>query len=235
MKKHIGKIANTDQRCVVVYMQIPGREDHALVVSTDNLPPRFEQALMTIVESKEAQAETTLGTVMQRRVLPDTGENLLQALHERGMLRAVHVDQVVMMPVPNMPFPLRGILRDLGRHVPGEAPAKEAVERFNPHANNTAALDHETKLNIARNLLVEADMLSSEAANKREKAYAFAPELRRPTAPVQAVAPLVEQEAPKVRKPRAKVSAETIVLEAAGDLVIKAPKIDRKPSGKKSV
>lgn len=182
MKRHIGKIANTDHRCLVVYMQIPGREDHALIVSTDNLNPRFEQALMAVVESKEGQAAVNLGEVMQRRIMQDTGEYLLQALHERGMLRAVHIDQVVMMPVPNMPFPLRGVLRDMGREVPGEVPLKESVERFNPHANNSAALTDENKLNIARNLLVEASLLDAEAKNKREKAYAYAPELRQPEA-----------------------------------------------------
>ena len=48
MKKHIGRIANTDQRVVVVFMQIPGKDDHALVVSTDNLPERFHQATILV-------------------------------------------------------------------------------------------------------------------------------------------------------------------------------------------
>jgi hypothetical protein len=211
MKRHIGKLANTDQRCLVVFMQIPGREDHALIVSTDNLNGRFEQALMSIVESKEAQAAVDLGVVMQRRIMQDTNENLLQALHDRGMLRAVHIDQVVMMPVPNMPFPLRGVLRDMGRTIPGEAPVKEAVERFNPHANNTAALSDENRLNIAQNLLVEANMLTAEANSKREKAYAYAPHLKPKDTVAVADYGLEMHEAPKARKPRAKVSAEEIV------------------------
>jgi hypothetical protein len=214
MKKHIGKLVNTDQRVVVVFMQIPERADHALVVSIDNLHPRLEQALLEIVDSKEGQHDPVLANILGRRVLPDTNENVLKALHERQLLRAVHVDQVVMLPQPNMPFPLRGILQSMGRAVPGEVqPEASQAERFNPHANNTAALDDETKVMIARNLIIEADMLAAEAANKREKAYTYAPSLR--PAPASYAAPVTLNEvsttakatkAPRARKPSTKAA-----------------------------
>ena len=50
MMRHVAKIANTDQRCVVAFLQIPGREDHALVIPTDSLPPRTEQAVMDLLK-----------------------------------------------------------------------------------------------------------------------------------------------------------------------------------------
>lgn len=213
MKRHIGKLANTDQRVVVVFMQIPGREDHALIVSTDNLHPRLEQAVMEIVNSKEGQADESLGNVLGRRILPDTNENVLKALHEGQVLRPVHINQIVMLPQPNMPFPLRDILRQMGRTIPGEAPAQQEVERFNPHTANTQALDEETKNLIARNLLVEADMLAAEVAQKREKAYAYVPSLRpAPAAPTNLVisnAPITATVKPKrapARKKAAKVA-----------------------------
>lgn len=185
MKRHIGKLANTDQRIVVVFMQIPGREDHALVVSTDNLHPRLEQALIEVVDSKEGQQDESLGNVLGRRILPDTNENVLKALHERQLLRPVHVDQVVMLPQPNMPFPLRDVLTQMGRAIPGEQTTLSQVERFNPYANNTAALSDEAKMGLAQDLLIQADMLAAEVTHKREQAYAYVPSLR-PAAAVAA-------------------------------------------------
>src|ERR1700750_8161 len=115
MMRHVAKIANTDQRCVVAFMQIPNREDHALVIPTDNLPPRFEQAVMDVLKSPEGQQETDFGVVLSRHLLPDTGQNILETLHNQGRLVPVSVHQVLMMPTPNNPVKLSAILETLGR------------------------------------------------------------------------------------------------------------------------
>lgn len=183
MKRHIGKIINTDQRVVVVFMQIPGREDHALVVSTDNLPPRFEQYLMEVVESPEGQQDPTLANVLGRRLMPDSTNTVLQAMHDTGYMRAVHIDQVMMYPMPNMPFPLRRIIESnngsipASTAVPAAAKAQTAEDKYNQHADNLAAYSADERANIARNLLVEADLLQSDADRKRAMAYRYAPEL----------------------------------------------------------
>lgn len=217
MKKHIAKLVNTDQRCVVVFMQIPGDHSHALIVSTDNLTPRFEQALMEIVESQEGQADAVLANVLNRRLLPDTGENVLVALHNGGLLRRVHRDQVIMLPQPNMPIPLRRLIEMMG----GEAPEPSAEhppipeEKYNPHTQNQRAMSEEERQGIARNLIVEAEDLEAIAREKRERAYTFAPEFAPKTvkapravlaeAPAESVAKTVTKTAPK----RVKVTAKT--------------------------
>lgn len=180
MRRHVGKLSNTDLRCVIVFMQIPNREDHALVVTTDNLPPRFEQALLDVVDSPEGQAETVLANVLSRRMMPDSTKTLLQAMHEAGVLRAVPVTQVIMLPEPNRPYPLADILAmNAAAALGGEAAARAEEEtRFNPHANNQNAANSEQRLGIARNLIIEAEMLEADAKSKREKAYQYAPELR---------------------------------------------------------
>jgi hypothetical protein len=185
MKKHIGKIANTDQRVVVVFMQIPGKDDHALVVSTDNLPERFHNAVMDILESPEGQAERDLATVLGRRLLPDTGQNVMEALHLQGYMTAVHVDQVVMTPRPNMPFPLRGILESMGNVLPPATPDyAHSVNKYNPHIANAAAASSDDKQAIARNLVLQAEDLRSqakvllaEADRKQDQAALYVPEL----------------------------------------------------------
>ena len=100
MMRHVAKLARTDQRCVVVFMQIPGREDHALVVPTDSLPPRFEQAVMDVLQSPQGQQEENFGIILSRHLLPDTGQNILEALHSQNRLLPVPVQQVLMMPTP---------------------------------------------------------------------------------------------------------------------------------------
>ena len=230
MKRHLARMANTDQRVVVVFMQIPGKEDHALIVATDNLPPRWEQFLMQVVESPEGQGDPDLGNVLGRRLMPDTTETLLQALHSAGLLRSVPINNVIMFPEPNRPFALRQILQAMGRILPDEYAAVDQMNetktekvspigqqktpidpfangdpKFNPYTSNQEATVSENAVGIARSLLIEADMLEADAKAKREKAYGFAPHLRPQTKTKKAVAapaPVAE-----VQKPVAKVRA----------------------------
>jgi hypothetical protein len=198
MKRHIGKMANTDQRLVVVFMQIPGREDHALVIPTDTLPARYEQAVMEILESPEGQAEETLANTLSRRLMPDTGKPVLQALHDAGILKPVPIANIMMMPMPNMPFPLVTILEGMGRSVVA-SPVKQAaapvadmsaVEKYNQIAVNQKIEGVENRRAIAQNLLIEAEMLEGEARKKRARAYSVAPEMAPKTTPLPAVVAL---------------------------------------------
>jgi hypothetical protein len=179
--RHIGKIASTDQRCVVAFMQLPDKPDHALVILTDPLPPRYQQALMSILESNEGQADETLANVLARRIMPDTGKTVLVTLHERGYLQPMPVSNVLMLPRPNMPFPLEQILQGMNRIVPqSDAPryADAAMQKFNPHTSNQKADAIEQSTRIASNLLIEAEMLEATAEKKRKDAYALAPHLQ---------------------------------------------------------
>lgn len=216
-KRHLGKIVNTDMRCVVVFMQIPDRPDHALIVTTDNLNPRFEQALLSIVESQEAQKEPALGTVLSRRLLPDTGQPILQALHEARLLRPIHIDQILMLPMPNTPYPLREVITMMGGVAPAILEEVPVIteDKYNPHVQNANAMNVEQRIGIARNLIIEAEMLESDAQAKRERAYVLSPELapKKRAAPVlqNTTVPLIETqaEAPKTKttKPRPRKTA----------------------------
>lgn len=183
MMRHVAKIANTDQRCVVAFMQIPNREDHALVVPTDNLPPRIEQAVMDVLKSPQGQQEENFGVALSRHLLPDTGQNILEALHAGSRLVPVPVQQVLMMPTPNQPVKLSSILESLGRLPDQQTKGlmeEYAVEKFNPHINNQVASSNENQRLIARNLIVEAELLELDAKRKREQAYGIDPSLRPP-------------------------------------------------------
>lgn len=201
MIRHVAKIANTDQRCVVVFMQIPQREDHALVVPIDNLPPRFEQAVMDVLKSPQGQQEQDFGVALSRHLLPDTGQNILETLHAQNRLVPVPVHQVLMMPTPNNPVKLSSILESLGRLPDQQTKGlmqEYAVEKFNPHINNQVAQSNENSRAIGRNLIVEAEMLELDARRKREQAYNIDPTLR--PAVLTPIETLVEDEAPKRKR-----------------------------------
>ena len=278
-QRHIGRMARTDQRLIVIFMQIPDREDHALVVASDSLPPRFEQSLMQVVQSPEGQNAQDLGTVLARRLMPDTNASLLTTLHTAGLLQPVPVDNIVMFPLPNQAYPLRKILESMGRLIqapqqafqnpygdpvgaaspyaadlpmtdpndpqflteqadpwgadPYAAAAAQAnapyaqpvatgdvyaqTDRFNQHVQNQNAGVNERNLGIANNLLIEAQMLESEANRKREQAYQQAPSLR--PAPAPAPAPT-----PRLAPQRRPAPAAAAAAAAAAPAPVAAPK-----------
>lgn len=290
-------MARTDQRLIVIFMQIPDREDHALVVASDSLPPRFEQALMQVVQSPEGQNAQDLGTVLARRLMPDTNASLLTTLHTAGLLQPIPVDNIVMFPLPNQAYPLRKILESMGRLIqaptqqfqnpygdpvgaaspyaadlpltdpndpqflseqadpwgadPYAAAAAQAqqpnngypaapyappapayappvatgdvyaqTDRFNQHVQNQNAGVNERNFGIANNLLIEAQMLESEANRKREQAYQQAPSLR--PAPVQAPRP-APQRRPAPAAATAPVAAPAPAPKAQAKTRAKAP------------
>jgi hypothetical protein len=179
LKRHIGRIRNTDRRCVVVYMQIPGKTDHALVVDTDALPDSLHDALQEVVQSHEGQSTVALANLLSRRIVPHLGVDIMNVLHARGSLQAVPVDNVVMYPSPNSPYPLRSIIEMMG----GQGAADLAQSPVDPtlqnrHTENHKAAAQEEQIAVAMNLIHQANDMASQAQRKREEAYRIAPSLR---------------------------------------------------------
>lgn len=202
--RHIGKTSNTDRRLVVVYMQIPGREDHALVVDTDSLPTKYHDDLMQVVQG-EGQKQAVLADILQRRIMPSTGLDMLTTLHHANQLQAMPAQNVIMLPYPNQGIPLPNIIEVMS----GEpAPEPEVEHAENRIIENQNIEKYDANENIAKNLLIEADMLAQEAHAKREKAYSMAPALR-PKAPKAAPA------APATEIPTAEVPAKTRAKKAS--------------------
>lgn len=220
-KKHVGRIRNTDRRCVVVYMQIPGNEDNALVIDTDALPDRFHDALMTIIDSTEGQQVTHLHTLLARRVMPDMGLDMMNALHTYGLLRAVPIDNVVMFPAPNAPCPLRTIVD----YINGNPEAVEEPQNLeNRVLENQKADSTQAQIDIAQNILQQAADLEAEAAKKREQAYRLVPALR---PQVTASPEVTEASVPAAEAPLAPVEVQHDVIEvpavAAEPEIVDAP------------
>ncbi len=203
MKRHVGKISNTDKRCVIVFMQIPEDPEYALIIDTEALPERWHEGLMSIVEH-EGQKFTNLADLLARRIMPDTNMDILNTLHHAGRLQKVPVANVIMYPLPNHPVPLTKVIEAVQGDLAGEVAetavtddivvndvgVDEAVaeasaeamaanpERFSRIQHNQDLDVEERRMMTANNLLIEAEMLAEEADRKRSQAYGVAPELK---------------------------------------------------------
>jgi hypothetical protein len=222
IKKHVGKVKSTDKRCVVVFMQLPDEKNHALIIDVEALQPRYEQILLEVVDSQEGQNENDLASAMARRTVQESGRTVLEEFHVHGLMRKEPIENIIMMPRPNAPFPLRDILEQLGKldETVAEAPAvpnNNAEVKYNAFTNNMNAQDEEKRQAMAMNFLMEADMLVAEANKKREQAYAVAPELRpRKAAKAVVAAEPVLAEVPETTNKRGrKTNAQRAAIAAA--------------------
>ena len=119
-----------------------------------------------------------MGDILSRRIMPDTGLDVLNTFHRHGLLRSEPVDNIIMLPRPNMPFPLRQILEGMGKVIKPAEEYDASMIKYNPYETNQGAMKAEQALGIAKNILVEAADLEAIASGKREQAYKLAPELR---------------------------------------------------------
>jgi len=171
--KHVGKVLNTGRRCIVVFREIPGEEDHCLVVDTDSLPDRYHDNIMEGVESITAQEANNFYEYAQRQMFSD-GTNMLTTLHTHGWLKK-HPDwNIAMTPNPNMEIKLTDLNRMI-REQQGEKPiVKEEIkkEQVKPDPNFD-----ENKFK-AKDLLAQAQLLSEDVERLTKEAYTLDPSLK---------------------------------------------------------
>ena len=96
--KHVGKVG--EKPCVVLYREVPGEAENALIVKTETLPDSQHDALMNVIGSAEAQESNDIADVLDRRQFAD-GQNMLQALHFDRRIEKVSVDLVTLTPTPS--------------------------------------------------------------------------------------------------------------------------------------
>lgn len=187
LKRHVGKIENTDRKCIVVYMQIPGKEDHALIIDADALPDRYHEPIMKIVESIEGQKSLNLADILSRRIMPTTGLDVLNTLHQDRFLTTIPVSNIIMYPKPNMPIRLTDLIQEMKKiENPKEIPVVDEI-KYNPYENITTSENSMAMESVAKNLLVEASLLEEEAKRKRQQAYQISPHLTKDISPISEV------------------------------------------------
>lgn len=177
--KHVGRHSATGQRLVVVFMQLPDEPENALVVYSDSLPDRYHQTLMEAVESPEGQASKQLYEALSRKVFWH-GIQILQTLHQERFLVKVPTKTVIMTPNSATSISLDELLEKMAETDDNvSAPVTEKKESTKSQVDvNVEVSKKEENKQIAQNLLVQAQLLESDAKRKREEAYKYDPSLK---------------------------------------------------------
>lgn len=218
--KHVGKNQH-GSRVVVVFREIPDDADHCLVVHSDSLMDMYHDNLMRTVETNSAQATVDLYEVLQRSHFTDGGQ-MLNTLHQRGLLKKYSVDDITMVPMPNRAVPLRDVNNAIregkGEEVmPAQTPTETKAADENPVLVDTAPQtaqaevgSEEQQKSLAESKLLQARLMEEDAKNLREEAYKLDPDLKKGGRPSK-------KQVKKVAKAKAKVEAAAETLEKATD------------------
>lgn len=200
--KHVGKVG--EKPCVVLYREVPGEPESALVVQTNNLPDAMHDALMNVVQSPEAQEANDVADVLDRRQFND-GSNMLQQLHFDKRIEKVQVALVSLTPTPQDSILLSEVNAEI-RKIQNNSnpplktdPVQPAANALNETVVNPVVAESDPTLaqsitpvvasesseaQIAVNLIQQAALLEEDAQAllrdadaKKQEAYRLNPEL----------------------------------------------------------
>jgi hypothetical protein len=172
--KHVGYDKATKRKYVVVFREIPEDTKNALVVEPAQLTERYHDGLMSAVESSEAQGTDDLYTVLDRKLYFD-GQNILAHLHVKKFLKKVSTDSVILSPTPGKEIGLDQHNTNLGNiEIPEESTDK-------PSDFKAGQKEEEDSIGIAKNLIIQAQLLEEEARRKRAEAEKVHPGINEET------------------------------------------------------
>jgi hypothetical protein len=97
--KHVGKMKNNGAPVAIVFRTLPGDPHSCLVVGTQGLGPTNHDALISVIETPEAQGSFELGTILSVRRFPDNTD-MLGWLHASGKLKKVPTNEVIVTMTP---------------------------------------------------------------------------------------------------------------------------------------
>jgi hypothetical protein len=170
--KHIGR--HGDRKVAIVYKTVPEQDHMALIVYTETMNANMHDAMMKVIESKEAQNENELADVLFRNLFSD-GRQMLATLHREGMIKKVEARQIIVTPNAKSSVnlgELNDILKEMAK---GEDASNRLANldknsglvdptRANPleSPSATGALDDNT---LAQQQLAQAKRMENEAKN----------------------------------------------------------------------
>lgn len=123
--RHVGK--QGDRKVAVVFREVPGDEHLALVVFTELLGQNIHDPLIACIESDIGQNSESLADALNRTFTKD-GRQILQVLHQEGLLKRVSAEQIVMTPQPGTQIKLNELNKILNEMKAGEEAVKKLAE-----------------------------------------------------------------------------------------------------------
>jgi len=198
--KHVGKVANTGMKCVVVFREIYDDRGnvtdptHCLIVETERLPDMEHDDVVRVVESPAGQEAQQFYEIAHRSMFSD-GTNMLSGLHAKGYLRKYPTDQINLTPNSSTSVKLSEVNEIIRKQSTGMSEADirnsmvddtdsapRTTTSFSPSQTIDQAVDSgEAVLDdtaIAQGMLSQAETFLAEAQRLQEEAYAMAPDLK---------------------------------------------------------
>jgi hypothetical protein len=165
--KHVGQIASSGKKCVVVFRSIPGEENACLVVESEALATQYHDNLMETVESPTGQGDVDFYKVAQRSTFFD-GRNMLEGMHLSGWLKKYPTSDVIMVPTQDARIGLNELNAQLNQDE-----AKTTSSSINaPEGKPAGVLEDK---DIAKQMRSQANFFRSEAERLLKEAEALDP------------------------------------------------------------
>lgn len=198
--KHIGKVANTGMKCVVVFREIYDERGnvsdpkHCLVVETERLPDMEHDDIVRVVESPAGQEAQQFYEIAHRSMFSD-GVNMLVKLHNSGYLRKYPTDQIMLTPNSSTSVKLSEVNEIISKQKTGMSNAdiqNSMVDDTDSAPRTTTSLSPSQTIDqavpssepvmddtaLAQQMLVQAETYEAEVTRLREEAYSMAPDLK---------------------------------------------------------
>ena len=178
--KHVGQVLSTQEKCIVIFRQVPGEPQNCLIVQTGDLTMEDHNDLLNELESVNGQQTDEFAKHIHTRFFRD-GANMLQKLDNSGKLIKVPTNKIMMTPTVNDNIKLEDLNKSLSQlNDPlGEQPkdvdtvvAGDDVKPPSVSQKTDGVLDD---IDLAKGFLSQADTMEAEAKNLREQAYELVP------------------------------------------------------------
>lgn len=185
--KHVGKMKNNGAKVCIVYRTLPGDPYNALVVGTGQLGDTYHDSLMTVVQDVSGQQANELADILAVRKFPD-GIYMLEWLHNRGLLKKVPTNNVLVTPAPNQSIQLdelnvliaeqKGVsLEDLAVTDGSRPTKKEDVSKTTSASVNAG--DEQVVEKIVQQTKPEEPLNAAQLRSKADKLFKEAQQLRK--------------------------------------------------------
>lgn len=183
MIKHVG--THKGKKSVIVFRELPGESDQALIVYPEVLPSMLHDEMMACLESPAGQQSNSINEVFFRTLMAD-GTSILTSLHVGQYLTKVPTNDVTVTPTTDRKEDIRlDKLNELVSQIKsGEPMGRDLGEPVLVEETSNVLTDHdiaESQRRQASQMKSEAKRLLEEADRLEKEAQELAPKNVRTT------------------------------------------------------
>ena len=169
--KHVGKQISTNDKCVVLFREVPGEPDNCLVVKTRSLSETDHDSLMAVLEGLEGQQANVLADVLHRH-MNRAGFPILEALHRDRKIMKLPANDVALTPDASNSVALNEVNDAIRANEVGSDTGGPAAVAQQTQTTDAGMMSDKQ---IAESLNNQATMMEAEAARLRAEADELAP------------------------------------------------------------